>query len=710
MKAQDLPFTQLLQGAKQFIIPIFQRQYSWEICHCEQLWRDILRIGESSEQDSHFIGSIVYIPENDTSAAISRWLVIDGQQRITTIILLLITLMKRLRDVEAKGVDGSGALVSAAEIEDYYLRNRHGKGELSYKTLLTKTDKDALILLLDGKEPPELLEQSEFFSIRICENYHFFKEKMQDADLNIVYEGIQKLMIVDVRLQHGIDNPQMIFESMNSTGKALTQADLIRNFVLMNQPHEEQTRLYNEYWAPIEADFGVEGYIKQFDEFIRYFLVMQTGRYRIKRDEVYQEFKSFSLKYDIKELLALLKEFSEYYCCIALGKEKDPDLSIAFQDIRELRADVCYPLLMEYYDDYRDDLINKNEFIKALLLVESYVFRRAVCEIPTNSLVQTFATFGNKLKKDRYMESMYGTFLSLSSYRRFPKDDEFKRRLKVRNLYSFNRRSYWLRRFENYGRKERVQVQDYTIEHIMPQNENLSGIWKEELGEDWAKIHEEYLHTLGNLTLTGYNSEYSDRPFVEKRDMEGGFRYSPLLLNKRLRECNVWNESAIKERADRLSEKAILIWEGPMLSEDILEAYLTTDKKDKTGSKYSINDHQNLSGGHTRELFDEFRKSVMTLDECVREEFLKMYVAYKAETNFVDIVPQAKRLKLIFNIDFPDINDSRGICRDVTGVNKWGNGNVEIYLETLDDIPYAIGLARQALERQLGVEEMKDEY
>ncbi len=688
MKAQDLQFTQLIQGAKQFIIPIFQRTYSWEESHCEQLWNDIIRVGSSEDLDSHFIGSAVYIPEQETSAAISRWLVIDGQQRITTISLLLLALMRRLK---AEGLDSP---VSAAEVEDYYLRNRYGKGEQNYKMLLTKTDKDTLIALLDGKSVPEDASQ------RIVENFEFFTDKVATADLDVVYTGIQKLMIVDVRLQQGIDNPQMIFESMNSTGKALTQADLIRNFVLMGLPHEKQTKLYNDYWRPMEILFGAENYNKHFDEFMRFFLVIHTGNYRIRKDDVYTEFKMYSRSHDDEPLLAALLQFARYYCCIALGNEKDADLAPVFHDIRELRADVCYPMLIEIYQDYEQHLLTKEEFVEILLLVESYVFRRAICDIPTNSQRQTFATFCRKLKKDRYMESVKATFMLLPSYRRFPKDDEFRRHLQTRNLYKFNRRSYWLRRFENFGRKERVMVQDYTIEHIMPQNAELSAAWKEALGDDWERVHEQYLHTLGNLTLTGYNSEYSDRPFAEKRDMDGGFAQSPLKLNEGLGNCTEWNEKEIKARASRLAERAVDIWTAPALTDDVLEVY--REKKVETASDYTIDDHPNLAAGHTRELFELFRKEVLALDECVREEFLKLYVAYKAETNFVDVVPQAKRLRLTLNMEFPEVDDPRGKCRDVTNMGRWGNGCVELALEQEEDLPYVIGLVRQALERQLG--------
>jgi uncharacterized protein with ParB-like and HNH nuclease domain/predicted transport protein len=691
MKAQDLQFTQLLQGAKQFIIPIFQRPYSWEIAHCEQLWSDILRVGGHAELPSHFIGSAVYIPEAETSAAISRWLVIDGQQRITTLSLLLLALKRRL---EAEGLDTP---VSAAEIEDYFLLNRYGKGELRYKMLLTRTDRDTLIALLDGKAPaPDA-------SHRIRENFEFFTGKLAGADLKVVYAGIQKLMIVDVRLQQGIDNPQMIFESMNSTGKALTQADLIRNYVLMGLPHAEQTRLYEDCWRPMEMLFGAENYTRYFDEFMRFFLVIHTGNHRIRKDEVYDQFKTYSLGQKVEPLLASLLEFARYYCAMALGKEQDAELARAFQDIRELRADVCYPMLMEVYHDYAQQQLAKEDFCQILLLVESYVFRRAICDIPTNSQRQTFATFCRGLKKDRYLESVKATFLLLPSYRRFPGDEEFRRQLQIRNLYKFNRRSYWLRRFENFNRKERVMVQDYTIEHIMPQNEHLSAAWQQSLGGDWERVHAQYLHTLGNLTLTGYNSEYSDRPFAEKRDMEGGFAHSPLKLNEGLGSCADWNEQEIVQRAERLATRALAIWQAPALAEDLLAAY--RGKKPQSESLYTLEDHPNLTSGPVRALFERFRKEVLDLDECVHEEFLKLYVAYKAETNFVDVVPQAKRLRLTLNMAFPEIDDPRHKCRDVTDTGRWGNGCVEVALEHEEDLPYVIGLVRQALERQLGEED-----
>lgn len=688
MKAQDLQLTQLLEGSKQFVIPIFQRTYSWDEENCRQLWDDIVRVGKNAELNTHFIGSAVYIPETNVDAAIPRWLVIDGQQRITTVSLILLALKKRLEE------DDIDEPISAAQLEDYYLRNRYGKKDDAYRLLLTQTDKESLKRLVDGKEP------DEDGSHRIAENFQFFCERIAGADLGDVWRGIKKLMIVDVCLQQGIDNPQMIFESMNSTGKALTQADLIRNFVLMGLKHDLQTRLYLDYWRPMEVLFGAENYNSSFDEFMRFYLIVHTGNVRIRKGDIYDEFKVYSRKHEVEDLLTSIKTFAAFYCRIALGKEKEPILAEAFQDIRELRTDVCYPLLMEVYKDYEAELITKDDFVEILRLVESYVFRRAVCEIPTNSLRQTFGTFTKRLKKDRYVESFKAVFLLLRSYRHFPTDEEFIRLIQTRNLYAFPRRSYWLRRFENHNRKERVQVQDYTIEHIMPQNEGLSPAWKADLGDEWQRIHNTYLHTLGNLTLTGYNSEYSDRPFAKKRDMENGFGHSPLRMNEGLGEVEIWNEDAIRQRAKSLATKAATIWGVPDLPDDILAEYQPESKEEK--SNYSVADHPHLSGGISRELFDAFRKEILALDECVHEQVLKLYIAFKAETNFVDIVPQSKRLRISLNLPFPELDDPRGLGRDVTKLGRWGNGDVEVILQDSSDIPYIVGLARQALERQLG--------
>jgi predicted transport protein len=467
----------------------------------------------------------------------------------------------------------------------------------------------------------------------------------------------------------------------------------------MGQEPELQTRLYEQYWRRIEIDFGQNAYSTHFDAFMRHYLTVKTGEIPNVR-EVYQAFKDYARSHQMptEDLVADIRAFAGHFCAMALGAEIDGALKTAFQDLRELKVDVAYPFLLELYHDYDSGALSHDELLKVVRLVESYVFRRAVCAIPTNSMNKTFSMFGRDLKKDRYVERILAHFLLLPSYRRFPSDEEFGREIKVRALYSFRSRTYWLRRLENHERKEPVSVDEFTIEHILPQNENLSAQWKADLGPEWESVQKTYLHTLGNLTLTGYNSEYSDHPFSEKRDSVGGFKESPIRLNQGLGQLTSWNEEEIVRRAAKLAKQAVSVWTGPQLDPSVLEAYKPTSVT--TG--YAIDDHPNLLHGPTRDLFEAFRKEVLALDPAVTEEFLKLYVAYKAETNFVDAVPLVRGLRLTLNLRFHEIEDPRAVCRDVSGLGRWGNGDVEVMLTSTEDLPYVVGLVRQSLEKQMG--------
>ena len=694
MKATEAKLLDFLKKSPQFVIPIYQRTYSWTEKECRQLWDDIIRTGRNDALSAHFVGSIVYI-EKGLYQVTSQTplLVIDGQQRLTTVTLVISALASALQDGEP--VEG----FSKRKLRNYYLLNPEEEAERHFKLLLSQTDKDSLKAIVGGTELPN--ERS----LRVTENYALFESWIAEHkdDLAIVCKGLAKLVIVDIALSRDQDNPQLIFESMNSTGRELSQADLIRNYILMGLEPTLQTRLYEQFWRPMEIDFGQEAYDTHFDGFMRHYLTVKTGEIPNVR-EVYDAFKRHARSPNaeaggVEELVKEIRDYARHYCAMALGAETNAELSLAFRDLRELKVDVAYPFLLELYHDYVDNLLTAAELVTSIRLVESYVFRRAICAIPTNSMNKTFATFAKALKKDRYLESIRAQFLLLPSYRRFPGNDEFQRDIQTRDLYNFRSRSYWLRRLENYDRKERVPVDEYTIEHILPQNENLSTAWKTSLGADWKRIKETWLHTLGNLTLTGYNSEYSDRPFAEKRDMPGGFKESPLRLNAGLGTLIDWAEDAIKERAARLATTAKDVWRAPSLPADVLSAYRP---EAQSAAGYSLDDHPYLLTSPMRELFEAFRKEVLALDPCVNEEFLKLYVAYKAETNFVDVVPQARRLRLSLNLHFPEINDPKGICKDVSGLGRWGNGDVEVGLALNEELPYVLGLVRQALEKQLG--------
>ena len=695
MKAHEASLLEFLKRSPQFVIPIYQRTYSWTERECWQLWDDIVRTGKNSAISAHFVGSIVYIAQGIYQVSSqSQLLVIDGQQRLTTIMLILEALAKRLGDEEP--VDG----FSAKKLRHYYLLNPLEEHERGFKLLLTQTDKQSLLALM--RQMPQPAEPS----VRINENFAFFQKRIEalGGDLTDLCNGLSRLMIVDIALSRDQDNPQLIFESMNSTGRDLSQADLIRNFILMGQEPSHQTRLYEEHWRPMEVAFGQEAYGTHFNGFMRHYLTLKTGEIPNVR-AVYEAFKiyahaSMERLEGLAQLVAEIHRYAGNYCAMALDKEPDKDLAQAFRDLRELRVNVAYPLLLELYNDYVQGLLTTRDFVHVVRLIEAYVFRRAVCSIPTNSLNKTFATFGRSVHKDRYVESIQTHFLTLLSYRRFPGDEEFKRELSTRDLYNFPRRSYWLRRLENHGRKERVPVDEYTIEHILPQNPNLSTEWREALGPECERVQETQLHTLGNLTLTAYNSEYSDRPFSEKRDMPGGFKESPLRLNEGLGMLTNWDETAIRKRAERLADLAATVWKLPKLPAEGQENY---QPKIKHPDGYSFDDHAYLAEGSlTRLLFENFRKQVLTLDPCVSEEILKLYVAYKAETNFVDVVPLQSRLRLSLNMHFHELHDPKKLAKDVTNLGRWGNGDVEVDFRNPEDMAYVMGLVRQAFEKQMG--------
>lgn len=689
MKAKDTSLLTFMRNATQSIIPIYQRTYSWQVAQCQQLWADVLRAGASAEGHIHFIGSIVYIERDQSQVSnASPLMVIDGQQRLTTVTILLEALARHVGDTEP--VEG----FSARKIRGYYLLNDLESEDRRYKLLLTQTDRESLIALLSQAPTPREP------SVRVQENFAWFSQALAGiGDVAEVCRGLSKLMIVDVALTRGQDNPQLIFESLNSTGKELSQADLIRNYVLMGLEQDLQTRLYQQYWRPMEQEFTQVAYNDHFDDFMRHYLTVRTGDIP-RQGEVYVAFKDWSGKPaagDTEALLKDLRAFAHHYCVIALGAPADKDLMRALHDLRELRVDVSYPFLLELFHDHSEDRLSLEELIAAIRLVETYVFRRVVCMIPTNSLNKTFARFTASVNKEKYLESIQAQFLLLPSYRRFPGDAEFEREIQRRDLYHMRSKSYWLRRLENHGRKEPFQIESLTIEHVLPQNENLSPAWRTMLGAEWQRVQSTYLHTLGNLTLTGYNPELSDRPFLEKRDMEGGFKDSPIRMNQELGKLEAWNEEAIQARAAKLAAKAVQVWPAPTLAPELLDSY----RPKKTGAQYTLADHPNLANPHLRELFDALSKEVLALDPCVVMEFLKLYVAFKAETNFVDVIPRTKDLSLSLNLAFNELEDPRKICEDVTGMGRWGNGDVRVALGKKEELPYVMGLVRQALEKQL---------
>lgn len=566
MQAGETTLNKLLNTSRQFIVPIFQRNYSWQKSQYEQLWFDILRASKFKEKQNHFIGSIVYIDMGTPAGRPQQLLLIDGQQRLTTISILLCAIKDYVQkfNLETK-------LINLAKIKNQFLYNSDEIDEDRYKLLLNVQDKETYIKLIDNT----------IFTVNkpatnIIKCYEFFYERIEDfikqyGQIDEIYAGIFKLSLVSISLDKDSDNPQMIFESMNSTGKDLSQTDLLRNYLLMDLTPEKQTRLYKTYWKPMEELFGEDIYkndVNKFDYFIRDFLTLKSDTgYICKINNVYENFKRYYLDNNCEKFVVLkdLFTYAKYYACIDLLQEKDDELKLYWQEFKKLDSHVVYPFLLKLYDDYSRQILIKEDFKKILQVVISYLWRRAICEIPTNSLSKTFATLYQAVDKEDYVNSVIKAFVFKSSYKRFPSDYEVREKLQTKDIYHFRLRKYLLEALENYYHKEPIDLNtaNYTIEHIMPQNIEHNLSWQQMLGEDWQEVHSLYLHSLGNLTITGYNAEMSNKSFVEKVNGESGFKYSHLKLSESIAQCDVWNKKAIQRRTNILTDIILKIWKYP---------------------------------------------------------------------------------------------------------------------------------------------------
>ncbi|MGL2401634.1 GmrSD restriction endonuclease domain-containing protein [Helicobacter pylori] len=681
MEAKATPLLKFIKDNQknQLVIPIYQRVYSWKKEQCKQLWDDIIKIGGDDKMDGHFIGSILYVLDGITHSD-NVLLIIDGQQRLTTITLLLTALRDHWSD-------------KRKDIEDHYLINSDKDGDKKFRLILSDSDKDALLSLID-KDKRKPSEPSS----KIVENFELFKEwiRKNTNKLETIFKGLEKLMIVYIALKKEKNDPQLIFESMNSKGMELAQTDLIRNYILMGLEPEEQKIFYEKYWRAMEEEF--EQNEKLLNQFVRHYLTIKTREIpNIKK--VYVAFKDYQQKEGIaiEDLLKDLQKYCGYFCQIVFKKEADKDLKKALGFLVDLEMDVIYPLLLELYSDYSDGVLSKTDFIPIIALIESYICRRAVCNLGTNSLNKVFPSFTKHIQKDEYFESLKAHFGSLTEKQRFPNNDEFKDFFIKTNFYSLQKNKNFFERLENFDTKEPVDTKECTIEHIMPKT--LEEEWERDLGENFKEIYDKYLNTIGNLTLTGYNYTYSNNSFQEKQGMEKGFKDSPLRLNQSLRDLESFGEEEIKKRANDLADLALKIWTYPNLDAETLEKY----KPKKTKKEKKVYDLSSYNfGSHSRELFDILSKKIKALDEKIVEKFNQDYISYKFSKNFVDIIPLNKGLKLYLNMKFNELQDEKNLARDMTNKGHLGNGDIEVKLETKENIPYCLGLIKQALEKQMG--------
>jgi uncharacterized protein with ParB-like and HNH nuclease domain/predicted transport protein len=692
MKAIDCPFAKIINGTSQFIIPVFQRDYSWSEAECEQLWRDILQIASDPTDRGHFIGSVVYISTGDSSAAFTRWLMIDGQQRVTTLTLLLAALRDHI--VEA-GWSGSEDGPTAKRIEAYFLKNVEEEGSRQPKLVLRRHDHATLQSIIDCNDAP--LEVSE----RIRDNYEWFREHIAETDPELVYRGINRLIVVDVTLNRGADDPQLIFESLNSTGVDLSQSDLIRNFILMRLPEVEQTYLYEKYWSRIESLF--RGSERTFDSFVRDYLALHShATKQEKTGEIYfafrREFGSIENEPErLDELLNNLLRFARYHAAFSFGATAPESLREPLARLRRL-VDVPAILIMRLYECYDiHGTLELEQFVKAIELIESYVFRRAICGEQTRGYWQVFATLAYQIDPNRPLESLAVGFARKRDTIRFPDDTQFNKALMDRDIYGKRVCFDLLDRIENDGSREPTDTSNYSIEHILPQNDKLPMEWRTMLGADWADIQRQWLHRLGNLTLTGYNSKYSDRPFNEKKKISGGFEDSSVRLNKYVREQSQWTPAEMKTRGELLAQRAVSIW--PRLEVDAALVQVAEREDMRLRAKRRDVGKVQMTDV-ARELFGQLRERVLNIGSDIIELAEPRTVSYHGPEFFLEVLPRKNRINLLLALEFNEAEDHSGIAEDASQRKFFFyaqySGGVSIPIRSVDDIDLAMPIIRQA--------------
>ena len=566
MKASEINLNRFLsQADTQFVIPVYQRNYDWTEAQCNQLLTDILAAGGNESVTAHFIGSIVYIHDDVYSASGIRELsIIDGQQRLTTITLIYIALYRLLLSM--------GDKQKLTRIHETYLINKFAADEEKLKLRPTENNDRAIKhLLLD-----EDVDSFDGGFSRIISNFRYFSTRINEDNIEAVLSGLNKLMFVEVSLERGKDDAQRIFESLNSTGLELSQADLIRNFILMGLSRNRQNDIYVKYWQKIElAAKELRTNQSRVSDFIRDYLTLKTKKIPNK-GSVYAQFKERFpiLQYeDLETLLEELKILSRHYHkFINPDRENDTEIQNQLHSVEQLEINVSYPFLLQVFSDYENELINKDQLLGVMELTQSFVWRRFILGLPTNALNKIFMRLYEDVDSGDYVNSFARSLMKKKGPQRFPKNAEVLATVIKKDFYNIKpkNRSYFLQRLENHNNKEYVQIDgnsNITIEHIFPQTPDAR--WKHDLSTDAYQVFcDTHLHTIGNLTLSGNNGSLSNKSFAEKKQMnhdgkEQGYAFSRLWLNRYLIDIDTWNLDTYKERSRLLSERVLEIWRYP---------------------------------------------------------------------------------------------------------------------------------------------------
>lgn len=540
MQASETKLQPIIEGTKQYVVPLFQRSYSWDKKEWEILWNDLSDLCKADKPRTHFIGSIVTMPTVSVPEGVTKYLLIDGQQRLTTIFVLLSFLRDRAKE--------NGDEELSAEITNTLLVNPYKKDSDYYKLLPTQIDRASFQNLVRLSNP---CDQDQ-----ISKAYIFFKRKFQQNNIEI--QTLKKvisnnLSVVSVVL--GVDDdPHLVFESLNAKGRPLTQSDLIRNFFFMRIHISEQEDIHARYWMPMQSSLDTN-----LTEYIRHFL-MKNGSW-VKESDVYFALKELVGDKEALEHLKEISHFSEYYKKLLYPEKYENDVAIrkALSRINRIGLTTAYPFLLSCYGAYDRGQMPHNQFLDVLRTLENFMIRRFICNVPTNQLNKIFPPLYSQVQ-DRTSGSFVEGLRKILQAKDYPKDSAFKAKLADARLYGSTDRVAKAKLIletieETYNHKEVVDFQKLTVEHIMPQS--LTDVWKNHLGKDWEQTHELYLHVIGNLTLTGYNSELSNAPFEDKKRF---LNESHLEINKYFEDKSNWSKTEIDWRSDTLADMVLKVW------------------------------------------------------------------------------------------------------------------------------------------------------
>lgn len=539
MQAKETKLQDIIEGTKQYVIPLFQRTYSWTSKEWEILWKDLVELCEMENPRTHFIGSIVNMPTVSVPEGVAKYLLIDGQQRLTTIFILLTLLRNKAKE--------NGNERFADEINNTLLVNQYKDGIDHYKLMPTQVDRVTYENLINGNPNEE--------ENQLTRAYTYFEKKFKQVELEP--EKLKKIItsyfsVVSIVLDAD-DNPYLVFESLNAKGRPLTQADLIRNYFFMRIHVDKQEEVYKNLWLPMQTALN-----EDLTEFIRHFL-MKDGNI-IKQGDVYYALKENVSTTNATDYLKELKKYSGYYQKLKYPEfEPEVELAEMFRRLNRIEVTTAYPLLINFYSDYAEGRIDKSGFIEILKTLENYLIRRFVCNIATNQLNKIFPTVYPVIKS-KYVDNFVEGFKNVLQGKGYPKDNEFSLRFRETKFYGGGDRVIKTKLIletieKSFNHKEAVPFDNLTVEHVMPQT--LSEWWQENLGEDWDETHELYLHTIGNLTLTAYNTELSNDDFDTKKKT---LNESHLEINKYFSSIPKWTRIEIENRAEILSKKALDIW------------------------------------------------------------------------------------------------------------------------------------------------------